>query len=161
MKRPGVRLVLVVLTSALGLSPAGAYYHFLHYTSKTAPYASAPETLDLAALPNKTVTFFVSTSGPKQFAAAGPIKNRPRNEVSNRVDKVGVCSTICIRSSISGARNARRRRSTRYPVAAITWSASSSCSRPLSSAMRNCALPLHEEPATSREPSNMGTCRST
>src|SRR5882762_8391841 len=68
MKRPGARLVLVVLTSALGLSPAGAYYHFLHYTSKTAPYASAPEKFDLAALPNKTVTFFVSTNGPKQFA---------------------------------------------------------------------------------------------
>ena len=68
MKRPGARPVLMVLAWALGLSPAGAYYHFLHYTSKTAPYNSVPEKFDLAALPNKTVTVFVSTTVPKQFA---------------------------------------------------------------------------------------------
>ena len=47
---------------------AGAHYHFIHYTSKTAPYNPVPEKFDLAALPNKTVSVFVSTAGPKQFA---------------------------------------------------------------------------------------------
>ena len=33
------------------------------------PIIPVPEKFDLAALPNKTVTVFVSTTGPKQFAA--------------------------------------------------------------------------------------------
>lgn len=48
-------------------STAGAYYHFLHYTSRRSPYATAPEKFDLSALPNKTVTFFVSDAGPNQY----------------------------------------------------------------------------------------------
>lgn len=52
----------------LTVSSAGAYYHFIHYTSKSAPYQPVPEKFDLSALPNKTVTFFVSTSGPTQYA---------------------------------------------------------------------------------------------
>lgn len=59
----------MVLVWALSVSSAGAYYHFLHYTSKTAPYLAVPEKFDLAALPNKTITFFVSSSGPAQFGA--------------------------------------------------------------------------------------------
>src|ERR1051325_6764215 len=52
---------------ALTASSAGAYYHFLHYTSKSAPYLAVPEKFDLTALPNKTITFFVSATGPSQF----------------------------------------------------------------------------------------------
>lgn len=52
---------------ALTVSSAGAYYHFVHYTSKSAPYVTAPEKFDLNALPNKTVAFFVSSAGPKQL----------------------------------------------------------------------------------------------
>src|SRR5712692_3525215 len=62
------RAAAVVLGWALTVSSAGAYYHFIHYTSKTAPYLPAPEKFDLAALPHNTVTFFVSDSGPKQFS---------------------------------------------------------------------------------------------
>ncbi|MCU1272788.1 MAG: peptidase and matrixin and adamalysin, partial [Bryobacterales bacterium] len=57
----------MVLGWTLTVSSAGAYYHFLHYTSKTAPFLSVPEKFDLAALPNKTITFFVSSTGPAQF----------------------------------------------------------------------------------------------
>lgn len=57
----------MVLGWTLTVSSAGAYYHFLHYTSKTAPYLPVFEKFDLAALPNKTITFFVSSTGPKQF----------------------------------------------------------------------------------------------
>jgi len=54
---------------ALTVSSAGAYYHYIHYTSATAPYLPVPEMFDLSALPNKTVTIFVSDAGPKKFGA--------------------------------------------------------------------------------------------
>ena len=52
---------------ALSVSSAGAYYHFVHYTSKTAPYNPVPEKFDLTALPNNTVSVFVSTTGPQKL----------------------------------------------------------------------------------------------
>jgi uncharacterized protein (TIGR03437 family) len=63
------RAAAMLLVWALSVSSAGAYYHFLHYTSKTAPYLAVPEKFDLTALPNKTITFFVSSTGPAQFGA--------------------------------------------------------------------------------------------
>ena len=57
------------LVWALSVSSAGAYYHYVHYTSATAPYLPVPEKFDLSALPNKTVTMFVSDAGPKKFPA--------------------------------------------------------------------------------------------
>jgi len=71
MKRLGVRrqagilvaggLMAALLTPATGL----AYYHFIHYLGGV----NAPEKYDLAALPNKTVTFFVSESGPAVYSS--------------------------------------------------------------------------------------------
>ena len=54
---------------ALTVSSAGAYYHYIHYTSATAPYLPVPERFDLSVLPNKTVTIFVSDAGPKKYSA--------------------------------------------------------------------------------------------
>jgi len=59
----------LVLGWALTVSSAGAYYHYVHYTSAIAPYLPVPEKFDLSALPNKTVTIFVSDAGPKKFSA--------------------------------------------------------------------------------------------
>ena len=53
---------LAVLGAAL---PASAYYHFTYYINGQA----APQKFDLGALTNKTVTFFVSSSGPAAFSA--------------------------------------------------------------------------------------------
>ncbi len=61
------RAAALVLGWALTVSSAGAYYHFIHYTSKTAPYLPVPAKFDLAALPNKTLTVFVSATGPQQL----------------------------------------------------------------------------------------------
>ncbi len=44
-------------------APSNAYYHYIHYLTGSAPYTPVPEAFDLTALPNKTVTFFVSDSG--------------------------------------------------------------------------------------------------
>lgn len=61
------RATALALGWALTVSSAGAYYHFIHYTSKTAPYLPVPAKFDLAALPNKTLTVFVSATGPEQL----------------------------------------------------------------------------------------------
>ena len=62
------RATALALGWALTVSSAGAYYHYIHYTSATAPYLPVPEKFDLSVLPNKTVTIFVSDAGPKKFA---------------------------------------------------------------------------------------------
>ena len=54
-----------VLAALLAVLPASAYYHFNSYINGLA----APQKFDLNALPGKTVTFFVSGSGPAQFSA--------------------------------------------------------------------------------------------
>lgn len=49
------------------LAPVSAYYHYVHYLSRATPFGIAPEKFDLAALPAKTVTFFVTDTGPNVF----------------------------------------------------------------------------------------------
>jgi uncharacterized protein (TIGR03437 family) len=53
---------------ALGI-PAEAYYHYVHYLTRSAPYTAIPQAYDLNALPNKTVTFMVVDSGPASYGA--------------------------------------------------------------------------------------------
>src|SRR5260370_40045240 len=54
------RLLITVFGLALSASTAGAYYHFYHYSNRSAPYNPVAEKFDLNALPNKTVTFLIS-----------------------------------------------------------------------------------------------------
>jgi uncharacterized protein (TIGR03437 family) len=49
--------------------PSHAYYHYVHYLTGSAPFIPVPEAFDLNALPDKTVTFFVSDTG---LATYGP-----------------------------------------------------------------------------------------
>src|SRR5579864_1316420 len=48
--------------------PAAAYYHFTYYTRPSAPFSPIPAKFDLNALPNKTLTFYVSDNGPTRLA---------------------------------------------------------------------------------------------
>ena len=48
-------------------SPAAGYYHFTHYLRTTTPVQAIPEKFDLNALPDKTLTFYVSENGPTQL----------------------------------------------------------------------------------------------
>src|ERR1700722_15803631 len=52
-------------------TPATAYYHFIHYLNG----ASVPEKFDLTALPNKTVTIFVSETGPVLYSPTDTFNN--------------------------------------------------------------------------------------
>jgi len=51
------------------VTPSAAYYHYVHYVSSSSPYSVAFEKYDLTALPDQTVTFFVSSSGPTNYTA--------------------------------------------------------------------------------------------
>lgn len=54
------------LAALLGV-PAHAYYHYIYYQSRSAPFTPIRAQFNLAALPNNTVTFFVSDSGPSTY----------------------------------------------------------------------------------------------
>ena len=59
---------LAVAAAALALAiPSPAYYHYVHYLTASAPFVPVPEAFDLSALPDKTVTFFVSDTGLRAF----------------------------------------------------------------------------------------------
>ena len=62
-----VRVAAIAAAAALMGAPAEAYYHYVHYF-RNAPYTPVQEKFDLTTLPNKTVTFFVSDSGPAVLA---------------------------------------------------------------------------------------------
>ena len=66
MRRMG-RAVVAITVWASTLAPVSAYYHYVHYLSRTAPFGIAPEKFDLNALPSKTVTFFVTDAGPSAY----------------------------------------------------------------------------------------------
>ncbi len=61
MRRMAAASAVVAIAFAL---PAPAYYHFIHYLAS----GNAPEKFDLTALPNQTVAFFVSESGPTVYS---------------------------------------------------------------------------------------------
>ena len=60
-------MAVIAVAAALMGTPAEAYYHYVHYF-QNAPYTPVQEKFNLAALPNNTVTFFVSDSGPAVLA---------------------------------------------------------------------------------------------
>src|SRR5580658_1480373 len=60
--------------------------------------------------------------GPKVFAAVTPTKYKPGTEDSKFDDSTGVCSTDRIPLWRSASMKLNLRRSTLYPVAAMTWS---------------------------------------
>jgi uncharacterized protein (TIGR03437 family) len=62
-----MRVAAIAVAVALMGMPAEAYYHYVHYF-QNAPFTPVQEKFNLAALPNNTVTFFVSDSGPAVLA---------------------------------------------------------------------------------------------
>ncbi|MGA3040276.1 MAG: carboxypeptidase regulatory-like domain-containing protein [Bryobacteraceae bacterium] len=60
-------LPLLACVLAAAVTPSAAYYHYVHYLNSSPPYQAAFERFDLTALPDQTVTFFVSDSGPTSY----------------------------------------------------------------------------------------------
>jgi hypothetical protein len=57
---------MTVLLGMLGV-PAQAYYHYVYYQSRTAPFIPVRAQFNLAALPNNTVSFYVNDAGPSIY----------------------------------------------------------------------------------------------
>src|SRR3984957_9844276 len=57
---------LAAMAVLLGV-PAQAYYHYVYYQSRLAPFNPLRAQFNLAALPNNTVAFYVSDSGPSVY----------------------------------------------------------------------------------------------
>ncbi len=64
-----LRRAAVVLVSVLAFSPvADAYYHFLRYQNRAGQLVALPQKFDLSVLPNKTVSFFITSELPQSMA---------------------------------------------------------------------------------------------
>jgi len=59
----------IIVFTALATANANGYYFWTHYRSTNAPFNPVPEKYDLTALPNKTVTFYVTDTGPAIYGA--------------------------------------------------------------------------------------------
>src|ERR1700722_2834779 len=57
---------LAAMAVLLGV-PAQAYYHYVYYQSRLAPFNPLRAQFNLAALPNNTVAFYVSDRGPSVY----------------------------------------------------------------------------------------------
>ncbi|HJT86444.1 MAG TPA: IPT/TIG domain-containing protein [Bryobacteraceae bacterium] len=68
-ERRGRILVFSAAAALLAAAPAQAYYEYVHYLTQSAPFTPVFEKFDLSALPNKTVTFLVTDSGPANYGA--------------------------------------------------------------------------------------------
>ena len=62
------RIAYLILAAATFSSVSSAYYHFVHFTSRTAPWRALYEKFDLNVLPNKTLTYFVTDQTGVQLA---------------------------------------------------------------------------------------------
>jgi hypothetical protein len=62
------RIVALLLASMACASVSHGYYHFIRFNSRTAPWRALTEKFDLNALPNKTLSYFISDQAALQFA---------------------------------------------------------------------------------------------
>jgi uncharacterized protein (TIGR03437 family) len=68
MRNAARRIGRMAAAGLLLSSASFGYYHFVHYLTRTAPYAPVYEKFDLNALPNKTVQYRISDQAPTQLA---------------------------------------------------------------------------------------------
>ncbi len=73
--RIACRITALAAGSFLLAGGASAYYHFVHYNTRTGPYTAVYEKFDLNSLPNKTVLFFLPEQGPAQLASTDSLNS--------------------------------------------------------------------------------------
>ena len=114
------RLALLAGLLAAAATPSAAYYHYVHYLNSSSPYTVVFEKFDLTALPDNTVTFFVSDSGPTSYtpndsfpSVLEQIRNATRawNSVASSSLRVafGGLQTAGTQQSVPAARSSFRR----------------------------------------------------
>ena len=57
------RVVALAVGLMIMAAVSPAYYHFIHYTGRSTPYAPIPEKFNLDSLPGHTLQVFVSDQG--------------------------------------------------------------------------------------------------
>jgi uncharacterized protein (TIGR03437 family) len=95
------RLSVIILTVALFVTVAPAYYHFIHYTSRVAPYAPIPEKFDIGTLVNGTLMVFVSADGPTSLAS-GDSYTALLSQINAAVDTWNSVGTSKLRVAFAG-----------------------------------------------------------
>jgi uncharacterized protein (TIGR03437 family) len=93
MRTPGrISYGLGIAAMLLLAAPSQAYYHYVHYLQG---YGPVPEAYDLTKLPNRTITFFVSNSGPSTYG-----ENDSFNSVLSQVQQAAAAWNSVASSSL-------------------------------------------------------------
>jgi len=79
-------VLLLISAGALLCPSASAYYHFLHYLTRTAPFTPVPSKWDLGTLPNKTLNYYLSEQGPTAIA--------PNDSLSSILSQIRLAARI-------------------------------------------------------------------
>jgi uncharacterized protein (TIGR03437 family) len=95
MRRWRLLLVLAAISA-----PAPAYYHFVHYLNGV----NVRDKFDLTALPNSTVTFFVSEAGPTTFNQTDTF-NSVLSQIQQAAQVWNGVSSSAIRVAFGGLEN--------------------------------------------------------
>src|SRR5450755_4141610 len=90
--------VLCVLGFA---SKSSAYYYYVHFPSHSAPFNLMVEKFDLTALPNKTVSVFISDAGPSA-TYSGDSFQAIVSEIRSAADVWNQVSTSSLRLAYGG-----------------------------------------------------------
>jgi len=70
VRKPSAVRAMVAVAAALSMAaPVEAYYHYVFYSSRSAPFTPVRARFDLTALTNNTLNVFVSDAGPVNYAA--------------------------------------------------------------------------------------------
>ena len=104
---------LLIALTLLSL-PASAYYHFIHYLNGV----NVPEKYDLTALPNGTVTFFVSETGPATYNQTDTF-NSVLTQIQQATQVWNGVSASAIRVAFGGLENASTAQNT--PAADVVF----------------------------------------
>ncbi len=89
----------VALLMLCGVSPA--YYHFIHFASRNAPFHGIPEKFDLNVLPNQTLSWFLADTSSLQFAS-GDSAGALQSELIGAINVWNSVDTSALRVAFGG-----------------------------------------------------------
>jgi hypothetical protein len=113
-------ITFALLLGVLGVSQVSGYYHYIHYTGRTQADGPVPEKYDLNALPNKTLTFYVSDIGPFQYPTNDSF-NAVLSQIRQAVATWNSVGTSELRVSFGGLYNAASTPLSATPGGTVTF----------------------------------------
>jgi hypothetical protein len=99
------RVFGIVTALAMCAGTASAYYFFVHYNSRSAPFSPIVEKFDLNTLQNNTVYFYISDTGPAGMPP-GDSFTAVVSEIRSAADKWNAVATSALRVQYGGLYNA-------------------------------------------------------